>query len=90
MHIENYNVLIVERNFYDQPIDNLIKQYDEVRKVLRGKIDDYKTCLLYYAYFKCNNRLTAVVLSKQKALGGVSRVIQQIAFQGVVGVADDT
>ena len=29
--IEKYNVLIDERNFYDQPINDLIKQY-EVRK----------------------------------------------------------
>ena len=31
--IKNYNVLIDGRNFYDQPINDLIKQYDEVRKV---------------------------------------------------------
>ena len=31
--IKNYNVLIHGRNLYDQPIDDLIKQYDDVRKV---------------------------------------------------------
>ena len=31
--IKNYNILIDGRNFYDQLIDDLIKQYDEVRKV---------------------------------------------------------
>ena len=30
--IKNYNVLIDGRNFYDQPINDLIKQYDEVRR----------------------------------------------------------
>ena len=30
--IENYNALIEGRNFYDQLINDLIKQYDEVRK----------------------------------------------------------
>ena len=35
------------RNFYDQPINDLIKQYDEVRKVSTGQGDDYTTgCLL--------------------------------------------
>ena len=34
--IENYNVLIVGRNFYDQTINDLIKQYDEVRKISTG------------------------------------------------------
>ena len=29
--IKNYNVLIDGMNFYDQPINDLIKQYDEVR-----------------------------------------------------------
>ena len=37
-----------------------------------------------YAYFKDNYRLTAVDLSKQKALGADTRVIQQVAFQAVV------
>ena len=45
--IKNYNVLIHGRNLYDQPIDDLIKQYDDVRKVSTGKGDYYTTrCLL--------------------------------------------
>ena len=31
--IKNYNVLIDGRNLYDQPINGIIKQYDEVRKL---------------------------------------------------------
>ena len=84
--IKNYNVLIDGRNFYDQPINDIIKQYDEVRKVSTGYGDDYTTgCLLDYAYFKDNYRLIAVDLSKQKALDADPRAIQQIVFQGVVG-----
>ena len=50
--IKNYNVLIDGRNFYDQSINDLIKQYDEVRKVSTGQGDDNTTgCLLDYAYF---------------------------------------
>ena len=37
--IKNYNVLIDGRNFYDQPINDLIKHYDEVRKVSTGQGD---------------------------------------------------
>ena len=89
--IENYNVLIDGRNFYDQPINDIIKQYDEVRKVSTGYGDDYTTgCLLDYAYFKDNYRLIAVDLSKQKALDADPRAIQQIVFQGVVGGANNT
>ena len=83
--IKNYNVLIDGRNFYDQPINDIIKQYDEVRKVSTGYGDDYTTgCLLDYAYFKDNYRLIAVDLSKQKALDADLRAIQQILFQAVV------
>ena len=47
--IKNYNVLIDGIIFYDQPINDLLKQYDEVRKVSTGYGDDYITgCLLYY------------------------------------------
>ena len=65
--ITDYNVLICGRNFYDQPINNLIKQYDEIRKIATGKGDDYTTgCLLDYQSFKNNYKLIAVDLSKQK------------------------
>ena len=36
-NIENYNVLIDGRNFYDQQINDLIKQHDEVIKVNRTR-----------------------------------------------------
>ena len=89
--IKNYNVLIDGRNFYDQPINDIIKQYDEVRKVSTGYGDDYTTgCLLDYAYFKDNYRLIAVDLSKQKALDADLRAIQKIVFQGVVEGNDGT
>ena len=45
--ITNYNVLIDGRNFYDQPINDQIKKYDEIGKVATGKGDNYTTgCLL--------------------------------------------
>ena len=51
--MENYNIEIDVRNFYDQPINYSIKQYDEVRKVSAGQGDDYTTgCLLDFAWFK--------------------------------------
>ena len=55
VNITNYNVLIDGINFYNQPINDLIKQYDEIRKTATGQGDDYKTgCLLDYQYFKDN------------------------------------
>ena len=77
--IENYNIKIHGKSFYDQPINDSIKQYDEIRKISTGQGDDYTTgCLLDFAYFEKNYKLIAVDLSKQKALDADSRSIQQI------------
>ena len=87
--IKNSNVLIDGRN--DQPINDLIKQYDEIRKVSIGQGDDYTTgCLLDYAYFKDNYRLITADLSKQKTLDADPRTTQQTVFQEAVEGADDT
>ena len=86
--IKNYNFEINGRNFYDQPINDLIKQYDEIRKISAGQGDDYTTgCLLDFAYFEKNYRLTAADLSKQKALDADLRAIQQIIFTGTATAA---
>ena len=51
--IENYNIEIDGRNFYDQPINDSIKQYDEIRKKSAGQGDDYTTgCLLDFSDFE--------------------------------------
>ena len=73
-------------NVYDQTINDLIKHYDEVRKVSAGQSDDYTTGhLLDYAYFKENYTLIAVDLCKRKALDSDPRAIQQILFQEIAG-----
>ena len=83
----NYNVLIDGRNFYGQPINDLIKQYDGIKKIRRGKRDNYTTgCLLDYQYFKNHYKLIAVDLCKQKELNADSRAIQQIEFYGMLEV----
>ena len=83
--IDNCNIEIDGRNFYDQPINDSIKQYEEIRKISTGQSDDYTTgCLLDYFYFEKNYRLIAADLSKQKALDADSREIQQIIFTGSI------
>ena len=64
LKIKNYNIEIDGRNFYDRSINDLIKQYDEVRKISAGQGDDYTTrCLLDFAYFEKNYRLLVADLS---------------------------
>ena len=83
IEMKDYNIEIDGRNFYDQPINDLIKQYDKIKKISTGQGDDYTTvCLLDFAYFKKDFELIAVDLSKQKALDADSRAVQQITFTG--------
>ena len=78
----------MEETFYDQPINDSIKQYDEIRKISTGQGDDYTTdCLLDFAYFEKNYRLLVADLSKQKALGADSRAIQPTIFTGKIKAA---
>ena len=66
----------MEEIFYDQPINDLIRQYNELRKVSTGQGDDYTTgCLLNFAYFEKKFRLIAADLSQQKALDADSRAV---------------
>ena len=47
--VENYNVLIDGRKFYCHSINDLIKQYNKVKKEPTGHGDDYITgCSLDY------------------------------------------
>ena len=67
--IENYNIEIDGRDFYDQPINDSIKQYDEIRKVSAVQGDDYATgCLLDFSYFEKNYRVITIDLSINKKL----------------------
>ena len=81
--IKNYNIKIDGRNFCDQPNNDLIKQYNEGKKISTGQGDDYTTgCLLDFAYFEKNYRLIVADLNKQKALDADLRAIHQIIFTG--------
>ena len=83
LKIKNYNIEIDGRNFFDQSINDSIKQHDEIRKRSTGQGDDYTTgCLLDFSYFEKNYKLITADLSKQKVLDADSRAIQQIIFTG--------
>ena len=70
------------RNFYDQHINDLVKQYEQIRKTATGQGDDYTTgCLLDYQYFKDHYNVIEV---KQKELDADSRANQQIEFDGML------
>ena len=81
VEIKDYNVMIDDRNFFDQPINSTSKTYETIRKIATRKDDDYTTdCLLDYPYFKENYKIIAVDLSRQNELDADPRAIQQINF----------
>ena len=81
VEIRYYNVKIEGRNIFDQPMNNNIKTYENIRKIVTGQGDDYTTgCLLDYPYFKENYKMTSVDLSKKQALDVDPRAIQRISF----------
>ena len=85
VNIINYNVLINGRNFYDQPINDQIKKYNEIRMIATRQGDDYTTgCLLDYQYFRDHDQLIPVDLNKQTELDADPRAIQQIEFYGML------
>ena len=81
LNINDYKVLIDGRNFYDRNISNNLKKYEELRKVMTGRGEDYTTgSLLDYDYWEKNYKLICCDLSKQKVLDSNPKVNQQIEF----------
>ena len=91
VEIKDYNAKIDGKNFSDQPINNDIKTYENIRKIATGQGDDYTTrCLLDYPYFKENYKMIAIDLSKQQAVHADPRAIQQINFTANLDRAGNT
>ena len=89
--MKDYNVKIDRKNCFDQPVNNDIKTYENIRKIATGQEDGYKTgCLLDYPYFKENYKMIAIDLSKQQALDADPRAIEQINFTANLDRAGNT
>ena len=75
--IEDYNIMIDGKLFFDQSIkkDKII--FENIRKIATGQGDDYTTgCLLGYAYLKNYYKMIAIDLRKQQTLDAAPRAIQ--------------
>ena len=91
IEIKNYNVMIDGKNFFDQQVKNNTVTYESIRKIAIGQGDDYTTgCLLDYIYFKNYYKIIVVDLSKQQALDGDPKAIQQINFTANIDRAGNT
>ena len=77
----DYNVMIDGTNFFNQPINNNFKTYENIRKIVTGQGDDYTTgCFWSYSYLKENYKKIAIDLSKHQVLDADPTAIQQINF----------
>ena len=66
VELKDYIIRIDGRNFFYQPINDINKTYENVRKIAIGKGDGYTTgCLLDYPYFKENYKMIAIDSRKQ-------------------------
>ena len=90
VEIKDY-VKIGGKNKLDQPLNNDIKTYENIRKITTGQGDDFTTgCLLDYPYFKNNSKVIAIDLSKQQALDDDPTAIQHLNFTANLGRAGNT
>ena len=79
--IKGYNVINDGKNVFDQPVKNDKVMYKNIRETDTGQGDDYTNgCLLDYTYFKKYYKMVAIDLSKQEALDGHLKAIQQVNF----------
>ena len=89
VEIKGCNVIIDGKSFFDQPIKNDLKTYDNIRKIATDQGDDYTTgCFLGYPYLKKYYELIAIDLSKQQKLDADPKAIQQINFTGNLSRAE--
>ena len=69
VEIKDYNVMNDGQNFFDQPVKNDLRTYDNIKNTEIGQGHDYTTvCLLNYNYFKDYYKLIAIDLSNNKHL----------------------
>ena len=70
--------MIDGRNFFDQPVKNVLKTNNNMQKIGTGQEDDYTTgCLLDYPCFKEHYKLIAIDLSKPQALDTDPKAMQK-------------
>ena len=72
-----------EKHFFDQPVKNYLRTYNNIRKNVLGQGHDYTSgCLLDY-FKECYNIVT-IDLSKQQQFDADPKAIQQINFTSSV------
>ena len=75
--------MIDGQKFFDQPVKNKLRMYDNILDISIGQGDNYTiACLLDYNYFNKYYEIIAIDSSKQQALDADPKAIQQTDFTG--------
>ena len=77
--------MIDGQNFFDQPVKNNLRTYDNIRKIETGRRDGYTTSfLLDYNYFNKYYKIIEIDLSKHKHVMLIQKKIQQLIIQEIL------
>ena len=69
--------------FFDQPVKNNLKTYNNIRKIAADQGYDCTTgCLLDYNYFKNYYKMIAIDLSNEQSIDANPKAIEEINFTG--------
>ena len=72
------------KNFFDYPVKNDFRTYENIRKIVTGQGDDYTTgSLLDYNYIKDYYMMIAIDLSKQQALDAIQKQYNKLILQEI-------
>ena len=83
VEIKGYNVTIDGQNFFNQPVRNNFRTFDNIWKNKTGLGDYYTTgCLLDCNHFSNYHKMIAIDLGKQQALDADPKAIQKVNFTG--------
>ena len=77
-----YNIMINEQNFFDQPVKNNLRTYENIRKIMTCKGIDYMTSCLLKTINKCH-KMIAKDLIKNKHFMLIQKQYNKLLLQEI-------
>ena len=76
--------MIDGQNFFDQPVKNNLRTFDNIRKITIGQGDDYTTDrILDYNYFNEYYKMIVIDLSKQQLFVMIQKQYKKLILQEI-------
>ena len=76
--------MIDGQNFFDQPVKNNLRTFDNIRKISIGQGDDYTTDrILDYNYFNEYYKMIVIDLSKQQLFVMIQKQYKKLILQEI-------